>query len=61
MIKNKKEKTCILIDVATPVGRNIIQKEAENKLNNNILCVEVQRMCHMMCVVIPAIIEPPKE
>jgi len=28
-IKNKKEKTCTLIDVAIPTDRNVVQKEAE--------------------------------
>jgi len=32
IIKNNKEKTCTLIDVATPANRNVVQKEAENKL-----------------------------
>jgi hypothetical protein len=31
IIKNKKEKTCILICVAIPVDRNVMQKEAEKK------------------------------
>jgi hypothetical protein len=31
IIKNKKEKTCILIYVAIPVDRNVMQKEAEKK------------------------------
>jgi hypothetical protein len=31
IIKNKKEKTCILIDVAMPADRNIVLKEAEKK------------------------------
>jgi len=35
IIKNKKEKTCTLIDVAIPADRNVVQKEAEKKLNNN--------------------------
>jgi len=26
-IKNKKEKTCILIDVAIPAGGNVVQKK----------------------------------
>jgi len=30
IIKNKKEKTCTLIDVAIPADRNVVQKEAEN-------------------------------
>jgi hypothetical protein len=29
IIKNKKEKTCTLIDVAIPADRNIMQKKAE--------------------------------
>jgi hypothetical protein len=29
IIKNKKEKTCALIDVATPADRNVAQKETE--------------------------------
>ena len=32
IIKNKKGKTCTLIDVAIPAGRNVVQKEAEKKL-----------------------------
>jgi hypothetical protein len=32
IIKNKKEKTCVLIEVVIPVDRNVTQKEAENKL-----------------------------
>jgi len=29
IIKNKKEETCTLKDVAIPAGRNAVQKEAE--------------------------------
>ena len=29
IIKNKKEKTCTLIDVAIPADRNVVQKEVE--------------------------------
>jgi hypothetical protein len=32
IIKNKKDKTCLLIDVAIPSDKNVIQKEAENTL-----------------------------
>jgi hypothetical protein len=32
IIKNKKEKTCKMIDVAIPADRNVVQKEAEKKL-----------------------------
>jgi hypothetical protein len=29
LIKNQKEKTCTLMDVAIPADRNFVQKEAE--------------------------------
>jgi hypothetical protein len=32
IIKNKKDTTCLLIDVAIPSDKNVIQKEAEKKL-----------------------------
>ena len=32
IIKNKKEKTCTLIDVAIPTDRNVVQKEAEKEV-----------------------------
>ena len=44
IIKNKKEKTCTLIDVAIPADRNVAQKEAEKKLKYKSLCIEMQRM-----------------
>ena len=42
IIKNRKEKTCTLIDVAIPADRNVVQKEAENKLKYKSLCIEIQ-------------------
>ena len=47
IIKNKKEKTCTLIDVAIPADRNVVQKEAEKKLKYKILCIEIQRMWNL--------------
>jgi hypothetical protein len=44
IIKNKKEKTCILTGVAIPADRNVTQKAAENKLQYNISCTEIQQM-----------------
>jgi hypothetical protein len=32
IMKNKKEKTCLLIDVVIPADRNVTQKKAEKKL-----------------------------
>jgi hypothetical protein len=38
IIKNRKEKMCILTDVAIPVDRNVIQKEAkETKIQQFII------------------------
>jgi len=55
IIKNKKEETCTLIDVAIPADRNV-QKEAEKKLKYKSLCIEIQRMWNLKCTIIPVII-----
>jgi hypothetical protein len=36
IIKNKKEKTCTLRDVAIPADRNVTQKEAEKQVNTRV-------------------------
>jgi hypothetical protein len=51
IVKNKKEKTCVLIDVAIPSDRNVIQKKAEEKLKYKYLSVVIQRMWNMKCFV----------
>ena len=56
IIKNKKEKTCVLIDVAIPADRNVVQKEAEMKLMYKTLCIKIQRMWNLKCKIIPVII-----
>jgi len=53
IIKNKKEKTCTLIDVAIPAGRNVVQKESEKKLKYKSLCSEIQRMWNLKCTIVP--------
>jgi hypothetical protein len=55
IIKNKKDKTCLLIDVAIPSDTNVLQKEAENKLKYKNLSIEIQRMRNMKYFVIPVI------
>jgi hypothetical protein len=55
-IKNKKEKTCALIDVAIPADRNAVQKEVEKKLKYKSLCIEMQRMWNLKCTIVPVII-----
>ena len=44
IIKNKKEKTCTLIDVAIPADRKVVKKEEEKKLKYKSLCIEIQRI-----------------
>jgi len=56
IIKNKKEKTCTLIDVAIPADRNVVQKVAEKKLKYKSLCIEIQRMWNLKCTIVPVII-----
>jgi len=56
IIKNKKEKTCTLIYVATPADRNGVQKEAERKLKYKSLCIEIQQTWNLKCTIVPVII-----
>jgi uncharacterized protein (DUF1499 family) len=56
IIKNMKDKICLLIDVAIPSDRNVIQMESEKKLKYKNLSIEIQRMWNMKCFAIPVII-----
>ena len=42
--------------MAIPADRNVVQKEAEKKLKYKSLCIEIQRMRILKCMIIPAII-----
>jgi hypothetical protein len=53
IIKNKKQKTCTLIDVAIPADRTVVQKEAKKKLKYRSLCIEIPRMWNLKCTMIP--------
>jgi hypothetical protein len=55
IIKDKKDKTCLLIDVAMPSDKNVVQKEAEKKLKYKNVSIEIHRMWNMKCSVIPVI------
>jgi hypothetical protein len=46
----------LLIDVAIPSDRNVVQKESEEKLKYKNLSIEIQRMWDMKCFVTPVII-----
>jgi len=41
--------------VAIPADRNVVQKEAENKLKYKSLCTEIQRVWNLKCTVVPVI------
>ena len=43
-------------DVAIPTDRNVVQKEEEKKLKYKSLCIEIQRMWNLQCMIIPIII-----
>ena len=50
IIENKKEKTCMLIDVTIPADRCVMQKEAEKKKIS-----KYESLCVEACVIIPLI------
>jgi hypothetical protein len=56
IIKNKIDKICLLIDVALPSDRNVVNKETAKKLEYKNLSIEIQRMWNMKCIVIPVVI-----
>jgi len=52
---SNKKKVCVLIDVAIPVDRNVMQKEAEKNLKYKSLSIDVQQMWNMQHMNIPVI------
>jgi hypothetical protein len=56
IVKNKKDSTCLLIGVAILSDKNIIQKEAEKKLQCKILSIEIKQVWSMKFFVITGII-----
>jgi len=42
IMKNRKGKTSKLVDIAKPTDRNVVQKEAEKKLKNKSLGIQIQ-------------------
>ena len=41
MIRENKQRTCVLIDVAIPGDRNLVKKEAENILMYKDIVIEI--------------------
>jgi hypothetical protein len=54
IIIKDEDKTCLLIDVAMPSDKNVIQKEVEKKLRYKNLSrpIEIHRMWNMKCFVV---------
>jgi hypothetical protein len=46
----------IIIIIIIPADRNVVQKEAEKKLEYKSLCIEIQRMWNLKCTIVPLII-----
>jgi len=42
--------------VAISADRNVAQKEAEKKLKYKSLCIDIQRIWNMKCMIIPVIV-----
>ena len=56
VIHNKKERTCLLIDVAVPDDRNILMKEAEKIIKYKDLEIEITRMWNVRARTVPVIV-----
>jgi hypothetical protein len=56
VIRDNEKGTCMLIDVAIPGDRNVIQKETEKILKYKDLTIEIQRMWNLKTRAIPVII-----
>ena len=47
-MENKKDKTCVLIDVAIPEGRSVMQNGAKNKEIQEFMCRDTTNVEHEM-------------
>jgi hypothetical protein len=56
VIRDNEKGTCMLIDVAVPGDRNVIQKEAEKILKHKDLTIEIERMWNVKSRVMLVII-----
>ena len=56
IIRGNEKGTCMLIDFAISVDRNMIKKEADNILKYKYLTIEIQRMWNVKTKVIPVLI-----
>ena len=56
VVKNKKEKTCLLIDMSIPTERNTSLKTTEKLSKYKDLEIEIQKMWGMKTTTIPVVI-----
>ena len=56
IIKDKKEKTCTLIDVSVPSDKNIAVKEFDKLSKYKDLEIEIQKMWHLKAKTVPVIV-----
>ena len=56
IIKDHKEKTCMLIDMSIPSDANISSKEFEKIAKYKDLQIEIQKMWHMRTETVPVIV-----
>lgn len=54
-MRNKRDKTYLLIAVAIKADKNAIKKEREKDVKNKNLSTEIQRMWNVKCFFIPVI------
>ena len=56
IVKNKKEKTCLLIDMTCPSDKNVSTKEVEKLSKYKDLEIEVTRMWGMKTTIVPVVV-----
>ena len=56
IIRDNKQGTCMLLDVAIPGDRNVVKKEAEKILKYKNLIIEIQRLWNVKAKVLPVIL-----
>ena len=56
VIHNKKERTCLLIDVAVPDDKIILMKQAEKMIKYKDLEIEITRMWNVKARTVPVIV-----
>ena len=55
VLKNKKDKTCLLIDMAIPLDTNTSVKTTEKLNKHKDLEIEVERMCGLKKTTVPVV------